>query len=640
MPVAITNAALSNLEKGFFEKINESKPMKLPIKILEDKYKLELSGIVDKFEEICEHFKGKKIAKTTSLSTLAESSESLKDAEYINKTVKPFIDTIKSKETFEFNDNTTLENVCQRIINVLKGMTDVFDLNLTSTITKIQKTYKEMTNNNFPASNLDVSSVSETVKLFSKAQTLIDLALEKHDWGSSDLQKDGNFKDKKYNDLKVSLGILNKKYQELKAEGDIAYKRSAKEIVTLYEQLKTFDHLKLDTKVTKEELDQKVANFQNMQEGIQCNPYDSIKQFLKEVRALEKEKNKNNAGSVIVTKKDAYRRRDLLKGKHSKKIQMTFFKELLKNNGFKETLDLINECLLRSQRLYTQLNPLTPIKKSSLANKMLFNTAVNTYFKEIQDKLTDTNTKSNIDISFTQLKENIDKTNSNWDISKDVVYCIGYIYIQLSDFVKFLTTNIETATDMLKEANGTLDKKDASKLKFGMDIYGKFATVAAFTGPLVGLCPIFAAIWGAVALSGTIVQVVQVVYNRHQAKKAAEVKALEPKKSEESAESADKQEENVDGDEKKAEPVDKQENDEKLDDTSEAKEEVDTKTDNAKVEELKEKISDLKTLKKALTSQNKQLISENKKLISENGNYKKRVKELEAKLAKLESENA
>lgn len=620
MPVETTGKAVDKLEKGFLGALNNEQPMKLPIEILEKKYELELSGIVDKFEEICKHFKGKKIAKTTSLSTLAESSESLKDAEYINKTVKPFIDTIKSKETFEFNDNTTLENVCQRIINVLKGMTDVFDLNLTSTITKIQKTYKEMTNNNSPASNLDVSSVSETVKLFSKAQTLIDLALEKHDWGSSDLQKDGNFKDKKYNDLKVSLGILNKKYQELKAEGDIAYKRSAKEIVTLYEQLKTFDHLKLDTKVTKEELDQKVANFQNMQEGIQCNPYDSIKQFLKEVRALEKEKNKNNAGSVIVTKKDAYRRRDLLKGKHSKKIQMTFFKELLKNNGFKETLDLINECLLRSQRLYTQLNPLTPIKKSSLANKMLFNTAVNTYFKEIQDKLTDTNTKSNIDISFTQLKENIDKTNSNWDISKDVVYCIGYIYIQLSDFVKFLTTNIETATDMLKEANGTLDKKDASKLKFGMDIYGKFATVAAFTGPLVGLCPIFAAIWGAVALSGTIVQVVQVVYNRHEAKKTDEARKALLKSQEEAAKRDDK-----------AESEEKQ--NENPDDTGKAKEKVDTKTDNADVEKLKEEIADTKSLYDALKVKNK-------KLKNENENYKKRIEELEAKLAKLESENA
>ncbi|MGN1041806.1 MAG: hypothetical protein ACI4PJ_03660, partial [Acutalibacteraceae bacterium] len=339
---------------------------------------------------------------------------------------------------------------------------------------------------------------------------------------------------------------------------------------------------------------------------------------------LEKESHKNNAGLVIITQKDACRRRDLLQGKHLGKIQITFFGELLKNNGFKETLDLINECLLRSQRLYTQLNPLAPIEKSSLENKILFNTAVNTYFKEIQDKLTDINAKSNIDISFTQLKENIDQTNSNWDISKDVVYCIGYIYIQLSDFVKFLTTNMEIVTNMLKEANGTLKNKDASKFKFGMDVYVKLANVAGFIGPLVAsVCPIFAAIWGAVALSGTIVQVVQVVYNRRQAKKAAEVKALEPKKSEESAESADKHHENG----------------EKTDDTGEAKEEVDTKTDNADVEKLKEKISDLKIRNAGLEVRNKDLESKRDKYKQKINELTKKNEELEAEIAKLKSEN-
>ena len=621
MPVETTGKAVDKLEKGFLGALNNEQPMKLPIEILEKKYELELSGIVDKFEEICKHFKGKKIAKTTSLSTLAASSESLGDAKYINETVKPFITTIKKK--FGFNDETTLENFCQYIINVLKGMTDVFDLNLTSTINKIKKAYKEMTNNDPPEINLDVSSVSETVKLFSKAQTLIDIALEKHDWGSSDLQKDGDFKDKTYNDLKVSLGILNTKYQELKVEGNIAYTKISGDIVDLYKQIKTFDHLGLDNEFHKAELDKKVANLENMQKGVQCDPCDTIKKFLKEVRALEKESHKNNAGLVIITQKDACRRRDLLQGKHLGKIQITFFAELLKNNGFKGTLDLINTNLLRSQRLEAQLRSLVSDNRQTI-DKLTFNTAVNTYFKEIQDKLTDINAKSNIDISFTQLKENIDQTNSNWDISKDVVYCIGYIYIQLSDFVKFLTTNMEIVTNMLKEANGTLKNKDASKFKFGMDVYVKLANVAGFIGPLVAsVCPIFAAIWGAVALSGTIVQIVQVVYNRHEAKKTAEAKALEPKKSEESAE-----------------PDDKQEKDEKPDDTIEEKEKVDTKTTNADVEKLKKKISDLKTLKKALTSQNKQLISENKKLISENENYKKRVKELEAKLAKLESENA
>ncbi|MGN1041581.1 MAG: hypothetical protein ACI4PJ_02440, partial [Acutalibacteraceae bacterium] len=266
MPATIPNTVVSNLEKNFFDKINESKEMKLPTEILENKYKIELSDIVKTFQEICEHFKGKKIAKGTSLSTLAASSESLEDAKYINKTVKTFIATIKKK--FGFNDETTLENFCQYIINTLTGMTDVFDLNLTSTITEIQTAYKEMTNDEPPKINLDVSSVSETVKLFSKAQTFIDLALEKHDWGSSDLQKDGDFKDKTYNDLKVSLGILNTKYQELKVEGNIAYTKISGDIVDLYKQIKTFDHLGLDNEFHKAELDKKVANLENMQKGV------------------------------------------------------------------------------------------------------------------------------------------------------------------------------------------------------------------------------------------------------------------------------------------------------------------------------------------------------------------------------------
>lgn len=619
MPVETTGKAVDTFEKGFLDALKTAQPMKLSIQILEGKYKTELSDIVKNFEDICEHFKGKKIAKKTSLSTLATRSESLEDAKYINKTVKPFITTIKNK--FGFDDNTTLENVCQYIIKTLTGMADVFDFNLTGTIKKIKKAYKTMTDKDAPTTTLNVQRVSKKVQSFLKAQTLISTSLKDRTWGSSVLTQDGDYKDDKYNDLKVSLGILNKKYQELKAEGDIAYKRSAEEIVTLYKQLKTFDHLELDTNVTKEELDKKVANFQNMQNGIHCNPYDSIKKFLKDVRNLEKGKETNNAGLVIITKKDAVRRADLLTEKHWGKIQTTFFEELIdsENNQFNKTLALIETNLLRSQRLEAQL--ITPVSETENSiNKLTFNTEVNNYFTNIQADLTNTNATSTIDISFKTLKEKIDKINSNWGISQDVVYCIGYIYLQLSDFVTFLTTNIETATHMLKEANGTLEKKDTSKLKFGMDIYGKFATVAAFTGPLVNVSPIFAAIWGAIALSGTIVQIVQVVYNRHQAKKTAKEKAsqLTTKENRDDPKvvPAEKQHDTVDGDAE----------------IGDDRAEVETKTDNAEVTKLNDKISELKTLKKALTSQNRKLMSENKR-------YKQKVAELEAELAELKSAN-
>lgn len=616
MPVETTDKAVDKFEKGFLGALKTAQPMELSKQILEGKYKTELSDIVKNFEDICEHFKSKKISGATQLSDFESQSTTLKEADYITKTVKPFITKIKTK--FGFDGKTTLDDVCRYIINTLTGLANVFDFNLTSTINKIQKAYKKMIDKDAPTTTLKVESVSEEVQSFLKAQTLISKALKDRTWGSSVLTKDGDYKDEKYNDLKVSLGILNTKYQELKTEGDIAYKRSAQEIVTLYKQLKTFDHLKLDTKVTKEELDKKVANFQNMQEGIQCNPYDSIKQFLKGVRNLEKGKETKNAGLVTVTKKDAYRRADLLTTKHWGKIQTTFFEELIdpKDTKFDKTLKLIETNLLRSERLEAQL--ITPVSETENSiNKLTFNTEVYKYFNQLKDKLTQISEK--IDINFQTLKQNINAQLPNWTTSPDVVYCIGYIYLQLSDFVTFLTTNIETATHMLKEANGTLENKDTSKLKFGMDIYGKFATVAAFTGPLVNVSPIFAAIWGAIALSGTIVQIVQVVYNRHQAKKTAEAKANLLKSTaardvKQMAPSA--QHDTVDGDAK----------------IGDDRAEVETKTDNAEVTELNDKISELKTLKKALTSQNKKLMSENKR-------YKQKVKELEAELAKLKSAN-
>lgn len=616
MPVDITATAVGNLEVGFSKALSDVNPMALSTDVLNDKYKTELSDIVQPFQKICEQFKGKKISGDTQLSDFESQGNTLDDADYITKTVKPFITTIKNK--FGFDGEKTLTSVCEHIINVLTGMTEVFDLNLKTTISNIQKAYKIMTGKTAPTSTLNVNYVSKGVKSFLKAQTLIKKAFEDHTWGSSDLQKDGDFKDKKYIELKASLGNLNKKYQELKTEGDIAYKKSAEEIVKLYQQIKTFDHLKLDTNVTKKELDKKVQNFKNIQDGIQCDPYESIKKFLKEVRNLEKGKHKNNAGLVTITKNDAQRRMGLLKEKHWKTIQKTFFEELidLNHNDFKKTLDLINKCLLRSQRLEAQLKSSTEVDYTAI-NRKLFNSIVNTYFENTRNALPNINAKSQINITFDQLQSNIATKIPDWDSSNNVVYCIGYIYIQLSSFVEFLNTNIQTATNMLKEANGTLDKKDASKLKFGMDIYGKFATVAAFTGPLVNVSPIFAAIWGAVALSGTIVQIVQVVYNRHQAKKTAEATALEPKKSEKSAEPANKHHENSE------EPYD----------SGKVPEEVDTATTNTDVTKLKKKISDLKILNAGLEVRNKNLESKKEQ-------YKQKVKALETELANLKSENS
>ncbi len=214
MPVETPATAVADRKQDFLGALSKEEPMKLSITILKSKYKTELSELVQQFQAICERFKSKKISGDTQLSDFESQGNTLDDADYITKTVKPFITTIKTK--FGFSDKTTLTDVCQHIINVLTGMTAVFDFDLKTTIGCIQKAYKNMTSKNGPTNPLKVDDVSKNVRCFLQAQTLIKKAVENHKWGSSDLQKDGDFKDKKYIELKASLGNLNKKYQELK----------------------------------------------------------------------------------------------------------------------------------------------------------------------------------------------------------------------------------------------------------------------------------------------------------------------------------------------------------------------------------------------------------------------------------------
>lgn len=475
-----------------------------------------------------------------------------------------------------------------------------------------------------------VATLSEQIKKLIGLPSQIKEKYDKHVWGSSDFQYRGDKKDKQYISLKKALKTLDEECTEMKSKGNAALNTTLSQIGQEQSNVNGLEEGELKT-WRQQKLKDLNGSANQIFQSLQESPYEYVAIFAEAVRKVDK--GGDSEVGLAITRKDADRRINLLKSKHWPAIQNKFINELIDlcktsnisfdkdlSDKFKQTGDLVIKCIARGKKLMLQLDA----KMSSADNlsKESIETCVINYFVTAMngfDKLFDLNDPKDqnqrtvpIGLDYETFSAKCDTEIKGWKTS---VYCIELIYGELLKLVNTLILEIREQIKFLEEIVGESKKPKCGKL--AADLTGKLATVAAFTGPLVGVCPIFGAIWGIVAISGTIVQMAQTAYNYHKAKKAAEVKALEPKKSEESAEPADKH----------------HENDEKPDDTGEAKEEVDTKTDNADVEKSNDEISKLKTI-------NKKLEDQNKKLISENENYKQQIKILRDELAKLKSKNA
>ncbi|MGN1041807.1 MAG: hypothetical protein ACI4PJ_03665 [Acutalibacteraceae bacterium] len=607
--------------------IEQLTPEKFSTKALKNAYKKHVAGFVSGFEKMCDCFKGEKISETTTLQDLSTINTKY------TSTVDVFVETYE--QTWGFDKNIPVKDIYETIIAFLKCIENVFGEELSSSV---KKAYKNMTGktSGFTGTNI-IDGLSRDINLLLKMQKYAKNAYDERNWDSSDPQGDAKSKNENYVKLKKELAVMNKKYGELSSEMEKTINKNIDELVKMEPRMKVVEQIDAGRyKELKCSYDRLIANTGDILKAKECNPCMYVEKFIRNVRKLDKGNLENgNINSVTISKGDAEKRIDLLKGKHLDRIQTTFITDLVSVFGsvvtlaedvsqkFTNTTELVEKCRARSKQLILQLkaNPVAVVALKD-DDKNTFRNAVSKYFGDIADRVMPTAKVNSVDdapsLEFTHFESQI---GTEWENSANVTWFIGTIYEWLSlKLIASLTRAIKVATEAQKEANGTMKKKDAENLKFTMDFYGKFATVAAFTGPLVNACPIVAAIWGAIALSGTVVQMVQAAYNHHEAKKTDEARKALLKSQEEAAKRDDK-----------AESEEKQ--NENPDDTGKAKEKVDTKTDNADVEKLKEKISDLKTI-------NEKLEDQNKKLISENENYKKRVKELEAELAKLKSKNA
>lgn len=559
--------------------IEQLTPEKFSTKALKNAYKKHVAGFVSGFEKMCDCFKGEKISETTTLQGLSTINTKY------TSTVDVFVETYE--QTWGFDKNIPVKDIYETIIAFLKCIENVFGEELSSSV---KKAYKNMTGktSGFTGTNI-IDGLSRDINLLLKMQKYAKNAYDERNWDSSDPQGDAKSKNENYVKLKKELAVMNKKYGELSSEMEKTINKNIDELVKMEPRMKVVEQIDAGRyKELKCSYDRLIANTGDILKAKECNPCMYVEKFIRNVRKLDKGNLENgNINSVTISKGDAEKRIDLLKGKHLDRIQTTFITDLVSVFGsvvtlaedvsqkFTNTTELVEKCRARSKQLILQLkaNPVAVVALKD-DDKNTFRNAVSKYFGDIADRVMPTAKVNSVDdapsLEFTHFESQI---GTEWENSANVTWFIGTIYEWLSlKLIASLTRAIKVATEAQKEANGTMKKKDAENLKFTMDFYGKFATVAAFTGPLVNACPIVAAIWGAIALSGTVVQMVQAAYNHHQAKKAAEAKALEPKKSEESAEPADKHHEKG----------------EKTDDTGKAKEKVDTKTDNADVEKLEE----------------------------------------------------
>lgn len=626
-PERVKNLTAAEKEswKGIKSEETKSKPKKLPIKLVDKFYKdYQLEPIVMNFKKVCDGLAGQK--KFSSTDALGDIKALALDT--YTKSIEPCI------KTFGFTNKTKLGDFCKTILTCLKCTEDVFSQCVPTRLYKTFTDYCKQLIPDFNIPTLNNNELAKAVKFLLKKQTFIEDAYKKHVWGSDQFDAYGKIKDDNYEKLKAALKQMQTAYEALQKEGGAKLAKDRQELRNLKNDIAIYDDQNAKQKELKKwcesQFNKLMENHVAFSEYISIDPCGPIRLFIDDVRKLakgdftiEETTNVTSATAVKITKQDAERRKNLLQNKHWNKIQQAFVDALANdplNPNFQKTKQLVDNSNIRSKRLILQLkDPNKPSGNETVeeTTKGKIVVAVENYFLELENELTKASETATPEksLNFVTLKRTLPL---DWKSSVQVIYCISVIYEHALNFVTLLTEYLTKSTKMLQTANGTVTKQDAT-FKFGADVLGKLATVAAFTGPLVNVSPIFAAIWGAVALSGTIVQIVQVVYNRHQAKKTAEAKANLLKSTaardvKQMAPSA--QHDTVDGDAK----------------IGDDRAEVETKTDNAEVTELNDKISELNILKKALTSQNKKLMSENKR-------YKQKVKELEAELAELKSAN-
>ncbi len=593
----LTNAEKKSWKaiKGTADKFN---PKKLPITIVNKFYEdYKLEPIVTSFKKVCDGIITKKFSSTNTLGDI----KAVALTNY-TKSVEPCI------KKFGFTNKTTLEIFCKTILTCLKCTENVFlPCGPESLYDKFKNCCEEFISD-FKEPTLDTKSLAKAVKFLLKKQTFIEKAHKEHVWDSGEFDDYGGIKDDNYEKLKAALEKMQKAYEALKTEGNTRLAKDRKKLRNLRKDIKIYDEKNTKQNELKEwcqkQFDKLMENHVAFSEYINIDPCGPTRLFIEDVRksdkgdfTIEGSDNENSTIAVKITKKDAERRKKLLQTKHWDTIQNAFvgaLKDEPLNPNFDKTKQLVDNSNVRSKRLILQLRDSTILPgKGAVTEKIKGEVvvAVENYFLDLETELTsasETNPPKQ-SLNFDELKRTLPNI---WNDSVKIVYCISVIYEHALAFVTLLTNYLTTSTEMLRKANGTVTDKDAN-FKFGADILGKLATVAAFTGPLVNVSPIFAAIWGAAALSGTIVQIVQVVYNHHQAKKAAEARAKTLELQEKAAKRDDK----------------------KVEEADEPKETGDLETDNA-----------------TLKTKNEELAKKNEELTKENEELKQEVASLEAQL--------
>lgn len=385
-------------------------------------------------------------------------------------------------------------------------------------------------------------SVSGNIMNMLKEQVYLKNKFDDVEWdSSSELSKWEQTKDDNYRELKKESKGLQARSAYLLQEGQRKIINTEKQLADLKQRMEVYDSSdpRQNTIIAK-----KSDKFEKLRdvcisldEYLKNDPYVTVESFINDARDFEKgnvhedDSDEKVSGQVRISKDDAKKRIALLKGKHWINIQDLFTTALDECNkasdgnkfnkvAFNEVNKAIANCSIRTQRLILRLNQ---YKTSQCTDTIIetygetLKTCIKRYFSNIGDVLKDpTGEKQNVEkFDFGAFKEYLNKNvKTTWCSTQLwIMYCIAYTYNSLRAFIVIpLTNQVNESTDALRAANDALEKPGPSTSKFVMDYTGKFATVAAFTGPLMNLCPLGAAIWAAFAISGTIAQLIQVTY--------------------------------------------------------------------------------------------------------------------------------